>query len=83
MAREDLITSLLAQLYDRRPKESPSKNEQLQKIQMTNDFAQLDDAGLVTAMAVELSGLKWGGYIGDLAVAWVSPGWSWGAGQWQ
>lgn len=60
MAREDIIISLLGQLYDRRQKDPPKQNEQLQKILLANDVASGDDSQIAAFVATK-SALKWGG----------------------
>lgn len=76
MAREDLILNLLAQLHDKKAKDPPSKNEVLQKIQMVNDWFQIEDTGLVTVTVSNPMTFRWGG-------TGVTAGWVWGAGQWR
>ena len=78
MAREDIIINLLGQLYERRQKDPPSKNEQLQKILLANDAMTMDDSQIAITVTA-LSTLKWGG-------TGFAAGWHWGAGgggQWK
>lgn len=73
-SREDLLTQLLAQLYDRRRADPPARNVQMQKIQMPNDTLTFEET--VTAAVADPASFKWGG-LG------VTAGWVWGAGQWK